>query len=357
MSSISLKRSPAKSVIPEPAARPQKSVLKALYILEAESLDVIYGPEEKRDLEMMVEFCGKPETGESIRKNLGVLENVEVIFSGWGGPIMDEEFLAAAPKLRGFFYGAGSIRRMTTEAFWRRGIAITSAYAANAVPVAEYTLGVILLSLKNFWSYARRTRNGEGWDGAHRRDVPGAFGSTVGFISCGMIVRRLLPMLGSFDMHRLISCPFLSEEEAVQLGAQHCSLDDIFRRSDVVSLHTPELPVTRGMITGAHFSAMKKGATFINSARGSVVRQDEMIEVLKRRPDLTAILDVCDPEPPAADSPLLTLPNVILTPHIAGSVGPECRRLGRYMVDELRRFIAGEPMRWQISEELASKLA
>ena len=125
----------------------------------------------------------------------------------------------------------------------------------------------------------------------------------------------------------------------------------------MISLHTPELPETLGMISGELIAAMKPGATFINTARGAVVREKELIAVLSRRPDLTAVLDVTDPEPPAPDSPLLTLPNVVLTPHIAGSMGREIQRLGRYMVEELQRYLAGEPLRWHITRELAAKLA
>jgi phosphoglycerate dehydrogenase-like enzyme len=102
---------------------------------------------------------------------------------------------------------------------------------------------------------------------------------------------------------------------------------------------------------------MKRGATFINTARGGIVREEEMLEVLRKRPDLTAVLDVTEPEPAAADSPVFALPNVVLTPHIAGSLGLECRRMGRYMVDELRRYLNGEPLRWQVTRELVEKIA
>jgi phosphoglycerate dehydrogenase-like enzyme len=135
------------------------------------------------------------------------------------------------------------------------------------------------------------------------------------------------------------------------------SLERIFAQADVVSLHTPNLPSTRGMITGAHFSAMKSGASFINTARGAVVRETEMLQVLARRPDLTAVLDVTDPEPPVPGSALYSLPNVILTPHIAGSLQGECRRMGRYMLEELQRYLAGEPLRWTITREQAARLA
>jgi phosphoglycerate dehydrogenase-like enzyme len=102
---------------------------------------------------------------------------------------------------------------------------------------------------------------------------------------------------------------------------------------------------------------MKLNATFINTARGAVVRENELIDVLRERSDLTALLDVTYPEPPVPDSPLFTLPNVMLTPHIAGSVGPECLRMGELMYDELCRYLNGEPMRYKVRREQAAMMA
>ncbi len=356
MSTGSLLNRPIDGTSPAQSTNGSQNRLKGLFVLDAPSADLIYGPEERRDIGEFVDFLGRPQTAESILADPEMLADVEVIFSGWGGPTMDEKFLTAAPNLRAVFYGSGSIRRITSDAFWDRGILITSAYAANAVPVAEYTLSTILLSLKHFWRFVLQARNGDGW-GDHTRAVPGGYNATIGLVSCGLIARKTLELLRPFDLNRLVSCPFLSAAEAKELNVERCTIPEIFRRADVVSLHTPEFPETRGMITGKLLSLMKPGATFINTARGSIVREQEMIEVLRQRPDLTAVLDVCDPEPPAPDCQLLTLPNVVLTPHIAGSMGPEIKRLGRYMVEELRRYVAGEPLKWQITRELASRLA
>ena len=342
------------AVVPEhrtATARP-----KALFILGADSINAIYGAEEIEDLHELADFYAPPQTRESIAANPGILAEAEVIFSGWGAPIMDAAFLDAAPNLHTVFYGAGSIRYFTSEAFWSRNIVVTSSYAANAVPVAEYSLGAILLSLKHFWRYSALTRKNEGW-GTPARQVPGCFRSTVGLISLGMIARRTLELLNPFDIKRMVYSTSLTEKEAAHLNVERATIAEIFQRADVVSLHTPDLPSTRGMIRGCHFASMKHGATFLNTARGAVVNEPEMIEVLRQRPDLTAILDVTDPEPPEPDSPLLHLPNVVVTPHIGGSVGPECNRLGRYMVDEFQRYLAGKPLKWQITKEAAAKLA
>ncbi len=325
---------------------------KALYILDAGSFEVIYGPDERAALASQVQFLGEPLTKHDCAEHPDQLREVEFIFSGWGAPLMDEKFLAAAPKLKAVFYGAGSVRGFVTDALWKRGIVVTSAYAANAIPVVEYTLGVILLSLKHFWRHVATVKSQQDRSSL-ALPVPGAYRSTVGIVSLGMIGRQVCERLRAHDVCVLAYDPFSKPPENVEM----CALEEIFRRADVVSLHTPWLKETEGLITGAHFASMKPGATFINTARGAVVRENEMLEVLTRRPDLHAVLDVTWPEPPVKESPFYTLPNVVLTPHIAGAMSNECRRMGQYMVEELRRYLAGQPLQWQITEVLAAKLA
>jgi len=331
---------------------------RALFILDAASRHLIYGEPEMKKLGQIADFYGPPQTRDTIKANPALLSRAEVIFSGWGAPIMDEAFLQAAPNLKAVFYGAGTVGYCTTDAFWERDIIITSAYAANAVPVAEYTLAAILLSLKKFWQYSTLARKGSGWDGNQTRDVPGCFRRTVAVIGCGAIGRRLIELLKPFDLRRIAYDPYLTGAEASLLGVELCgSLEEAFAKGDVVTLHTPDKPSTRGMITGQLFASMKRDATFINTARAAIVRQDEMEEVLSQRPDLTAVLDVTDPEPPPDSAPLLHLPNVVITPHIAGSHAGECERLGQYMVEEFERYLAGQPLRWQVTRELVGKLA
>jgi len=328
---------------------------KALFVLDSHAYSTIYGTAEQKDIARLVEICAPPQTRETVEANLDILRDVEMIFSGWGCPRMDETILSAAPKLRIVFYGSGSVRHVVTEAFWDRGLRITSAYAANAVPVAEYALSQILFCLKWGWRFAAEIRQAGAWVSAAR--PPGAYGTTVGIISLGMIGRGVCRMLKGFDVKVIAYDPFASPEDARELGVELCSLEELFRRSDVVSLHAPWLPETEGMITGAMLASMKTGASFINTARGAIVREEEMIEVLARRPDLQAVLDVTYPEPPRPGSPLYTLPNVVLTPHIAGSMGAECQRMGRYMVEELQRYLAGQPLRWEIDRQQARRLA
>jgi phosphoglycerate dehydrogenase-like enzyme len=329
--------------------------LRGLYILDREAFDLVYGPDEQRDIASLVDIIAPLQTRQAVQADRSILADVEVIFSGWGAPVMDEAFLSATPKLRAVFYGAGSVRSFVTEAFWKREILLSTAATANAVPVSEYTLAAILFSLKHGWKYARQVREKKTFPARDR--VPGCYDSTVGLISLGLIGRLVVERLRPFDLRVLAYDPYVDIEYARQQEVELVLLGELFRRSDVVSLHAPHLKETEGLITGAHLASMKPGATFINTARGAIVREPEMIEVLRQRPDLQAILDVTDPEPPAPDSPLYTLPNVVLTPHIAGSMDDECRRMGRYMVEELRRYLAGKPLRWQVTPEAAKRRA
>ncbi len=329
---------------------------KGVFLIEEGNLEYVYGQESLQRLKKMLDLEIVAVHRENLNDHLEALNEAEVGLAGWGAPVMDSAFFEKAPRLKAVFYAAGSIRSFVTPAVWEREMIISSAYAVNAVPVGEFTLGVILLSLKHFWRLSREAKSGAPW-GDHRRNLPGAYWSTVGLVSAGRIARHVLKLLRGYELNRVIHCPLLSGYEAEELGAELQSLEEVFSTSDVVSIHTPLLESTRGMINGDLISRMKPGATLINTARGEVINEKELIEVLGKRSDLTAVLDVTSQEPPAADSPLLEFPNVVLTPHIAGSQGAECMRLGASMVDELGRYLRDEPLLWQITREMAEKLA
>jgi phosphoglycerate dehydrogenase-like enzyme len=297
----------------------------------------VYGPRERAAAARLA----------SITPNVS---DAEVILASWGCPVMGAGFLESAPRLRLVLYAAGSVRAFVTDEMWDRGIRVSSAYALNAISVAEYTLAAILFSLKQGWRLMREPA-------ASRAQIPGAFGATVGLVSLGAVGRAVRKMLKPHDVQVVAYDPRVSHNEMHHLGVRGVDLAELFRVSDVVSLHTPLLPETRGMITGAHIESMRHGATLINTARGAIVREAEMVAVLQRRRDLQAVLDVTDPEPPSPGSPLLHLPNVVLTPHIAGAIGLERRRLGRGMVEELRRYVRDEPLRWEVTRVQAQGMA
>ncbi len=325
--------------------------------MDPEALAGVYAQADLRRISAWVDLA--PDlvlTPANWRSHRDRLVDAEFVFSGWKAPVFDADFLHAAPRLRAVFYAAGSIRYCTTEAFWNSGIPICSAYAANAVPVAEYTVSVSILALKQFWRRADLARRGEGW-GDHTRPIPGAFRARIGLVSFGVIARRVVELLSAYDVGVLVYCPYLTDAEAASLGVERAPLERVFRECDVVSVHTPILPETIGLIDGRLVRSMKPDAALVNTARGVILDQPSVVQALRERPDLTAILDVTHPEPPAADDPLFTLPNVVVTPHIAGSHGRECERLGAFMADELERFATGQPLLWRITREMSRRMA
>ncbi len=316
----------------------------------------LYGPAGLEGIAALTDLAEPALEPATVHAQAHRLASIEVLFTGWGCPPIDSTLLAAAPRLRAIFFAGGTIRPTITPAVWARGITVAGAYGANAVPVSEYTLATILFSLKRGWHYLAHQHR----TGTYPAPVvacPGAFGTTVGIVSLGAIGRLVCARLQSFDLTILAYDPLVAPAEAARLGVTLVGLEELFQRSDVVSLHAPHLPGTEGLVTGELLRQLRPGATLINTARGAIVREAELAAVLARRSDLTAVLDVLQHEPPDPANPLLRLPNVMLTPHIAGALGPECLRLGRLMVDECRRWLGGESLQWQITSEQSRLLA
>ncbi len=322
--------------------------------------ETIYAPQDRNQLRARVDFPDRAYSPREIRQNLGLLKDVELLFSGWHGEVLDKKLLDAAPRLKAVFFGGGSVRKTVTDEFWKRDIALSNAASANAIPVAEFTLAQIILALKGVWWHTRelyRTREYPRYGLGAPQVAAGAYNSTVGIVSLGLIGRRVRELLRMLDVRVLVYDPFVTKESAEELGVELVSLPDLFRRSDIVTIHTPLLKETEGMITGELIASMKSGTTLINTARGPLIKEEEMIEVLQERKDLLAMLDVTCSEPLDPDSLLYSMPNVILTPHIAGSLNGECQRMGKLMIEEAERFLKGEPLQWKITRDRVSILA
>ena len=272
------------------------------------------------------------------------LAQVEVLLTGWGSPAVDADALSRMPRLRALVHTAGTVRFVATDALWEReDVLITSATEANAVPVAEYALAQILLAGKRTLAqqarYRRERRPG------HAADADpgiGNYGGVVGLIGASRIGTLVAEHLRRFDLEVLITDPFASADEIAALGAGKVEPEELYARADVVSLHAPDVPSTRGMVTRELLALMRDGTTFLNTARPALVDIDALRdEVLSGR--LSAVLDVHDDL--AADDPLWEAENALLTPHLAGSQGNELHRMGEAALEEVRRLAAGEPPR------------
>lgn len=308
------------------------------------------------------------EAGLVSRKNLtladlkaapkGAFADVENVFSTWGMPSMTaDEIAALLPSLKAVYYSAGTVQGFARP-FLGRGIRVFSAWSANGVPVAEYAFAQIILSNKGYFR-ARRVMAEGGRDAGRDAiaDYPGNYEVNAGLIGIGMIGAMVAERLRSTNLRVKAFDPFLPAERAAELGITLCPLEELFATCQVVSNHLANNAQTRGMITGRHFRSMPRNATFINTGRGAQVVEDDLVAALRERPDLTAILDVTDPEPPVAGHPFYSLPNCILTPHIAGSSGNEVHRMAEYMLAEFRCVAAGGRPRYEVTMKMLETMA
>lgn len=282
----------------------------------------------------------------------------EFIFSTWGMPTFtEEEIKSCLPSLKAVFYGAGTVQAFARP-FLNCGVKVFSAWAANAVPVAEYTVAQIVLANKGFFSSNRLAKMGDRKAASQCfRSYPGNYNVKIGIIGAGMIGKLVINILKSYNLKVLVFDPFFPDEKAKELGVKKVSLETLFEECQVVSNHLANNEQTKGMLDGKLFESMLPYSTFINTGRGAQVVESDLIKVLKERPDITALLDVTFPEPPESDSEFYTLPNCILTPHIAGSTGNEVRRMGEYMKEEYKKFIQNEPCKYEVTLEMLKTMA
>ncbi|MDF3298539.1 hydroxyacid dehydrogenase [Streptomyces tropicalis] len=284
------------------------------------------------------------------------LAGTEVLITGWGCPRIDADALDAAPRLRAVLHTAGSVRALAGDAVWERGIAVSSAAAANALPVAEYTLAVILLTGKDAFAGRDRYRLGHALPRPAETAALGNAGRRVGVVGASRVGRRLLELLRPHDVEVLLHDPYVDTAEAAALSATGMPLEELLLHSDLVTLHAPHVPATHHLLDRERLALIRDGGVLVNTGRGGLVDQAALTdELVSGR--LSAVLDVTDPEPLPAGSPLYTLPNVFLTPHLAGALGNELERLGRATVEELERLAAGRPLAHRVRPEDLSRIA
>ncbi|MDP6455250.1 MAG: hydroxyacid dehydrogenase [SAR202 cluster bacterium] len=315
----------------------------------------VYGQGRRERIEELTDLYPHVVNAKNFDQHAGSLRDVEVIFATWGMPNLSDDQLAQMPNLKAVFYAAGNVKAFAQQLI-DHDIVLVSAWAINAIPVAEMALAQVLLSCRGYYRAVRRYSDDH--DGAQAKSFSrtGVFGETVGLIGMGMIGKRLAKHLQDFSFKVIANDPMLSEGQASELGVERVSLEDLFRRSQIVSNHIPDIPSTQNVLTGSLFESMREGATFINTGRGAQIVEPDLIRVLKDRPDLTALLDVTFPEPPSDDSELWTLPNIWISPHVGGSVGDEVVRMADCAIEEFVAWESGKPLRYQVTREVLATM-
>lgn len=322
--------------------------MQALFAMTAENLPLVFPPELLARLRACVDIdpalVARDFTEPRVR---AALARTEILVTGWGCPRLEADVLDAAPRLRAVLHAAGSVKGFTGPEVWRRGIAVSSAAAANALPVAEYTLAMILLTGKDVFALRDRLREGRAFPYDGVLTGVGNLGRRVGVVGASRIGRRLIELLRPFDLAVALADPYVDAPEAARLGVPLLPLDELLATSDTVSLHAPHTAETRRLIGARELALMPDGAVLINTARGALVDHEALTAEL-RAGRLGAVLDVTDPEPLPAGSPLYDLPNAFVTPHLAGSQGNELARLGRVVVEEAERLSSGAALRYAV---------
>jgi phosphoglycerate dehydrogenase-like enzyme len=330
---------------------------KAAFIQSSGKIHRVYGGGRKEKVESEFDIFPDVLTQAIIEERAEELKDIQYLFSTWGMEALNRDQIALLPSLEAVFYGAGSVQRFARP-FLEANVKVISSWAANAIPVAEYTVAQILLANKGFFRSLQCMTRKEDRKKFKPTVFPGNYDTTVALLGAGMIGRAVIERLKPYVLDIIVFDPFLSDADAMELGVEKVELEDAFKRALVVSNHLANLPETKEMLQGQHFASMPEYATFINTGRGATLDENAMIEVLQSRPDLTAILDVTFPEPPEEDSPLYTMENVILTPHIAGAVGSqEIWRLADFMIDEAISLRDGKALRYEVTMDMLKTMA
>jgi len=255
-----------------------------------------------------------------------------------------ERLLAHAPRLRVVGRHGVGLDSVDLEACNRRGVRVVYTPLATVEAVAEHAVGLMLAVAKQIVRGDAAARAGE-FTARHQLIGQELYGQTLGVVGFGRIGQRLAEVCrAAFDMSIVFTDVLPYEDAAARLGGERVPLHDLLPRSDVVSLHLPLTPETWHLIDGAALARMKPGAILVNTARGAVVDEVALVEALRAN-RILAGLDVFEEEPLPVGSPLVTLPNVVLTPHSAAHTEAALRAMAS-VVEDVMRVLQGEPPRF-----------
>lgn len=286
----------------------------------------------------VAEFLGRPEDYFDFIADLDILVTHLT-------PITAES-LKHAPALKIIAVSRGGPVNIEMEAARARGITVVNTPGRNASAVAEFTIASILAETRNLVRGHVSVASGEFGRQFYHYDHAGPelCELTIGIIGYGDIGSRVARLLQPFNTRILVSDPFkeLTDEDR-RMGIEKVPFDDLLRQSDVVTLHPRVTPQTKGMIGRAQIEMMRPGSYIINTTRGQVLDYTALYDALASGHLRGAALDTFDPEPPPADWPLLKLPNVTLSPHIAGATRYSAHKAAGMIAEDIGLILAGQP--------------
>ena len=294
---------------------------------------------------------GRDYTADELRERI---KDKDIVLGTWGSPSFRND-MCEGSNVKLIAHTAGSVGDLVDETVYNRGIKVISGNRMYAESVAEGTLAYMMIMLRRLPDEIASTKAG-GWYNNELYYTEGLFDRTVGIVGYGMISQCVMRLLKPFRVKiKLYSAHPVPKEFLDEVGAEQCSLEEVFSKSSVISLHSSLTPKNVGIIGREHFRLMKDGAIFINTSRGAIVRESEMIEELADG-RIRAVLDVFDPEPPALDNPLRNMKNVYVISHKAGPTTDRRPYIGRAIVEDLIAFSEGRELKHEITLSQSSRM-
>ncbi len=338
----------------------QSSKPIALFLGTEENIQNAYSEKVRDKLKERLELLSRCYDASEVKQNIhtGSFQQVEYIFSTWGMvQLTAEEVRQTFPALKAIFYAAGSVQYFARP-FMENGVRIFSAWGANAVPVAEVAVSEIILANKGFFQTLHNGKTNQWTEHESGKPYPGNYNTNIGLLGAGMVGRMVIQMLKNYKLNVFVFDPFLPREKAEELKVTKLErIEEVFECCQVISNHLANNAQTENIINRSCFDRMGENAVFLNTGRGKQVNENDLIAALTEKPNRAAVLDVTCPEPPEAGSPLYSMNNVFLSPHLAGSIGNEIHRMGDYMLSEFLLFSQGQDTRYEIKEDMLAIIA
>ncbi len=289
---------------------------------------------------------------ESVKK---ALAGATIAITSWGNEPFDEDILSVCPGLKMIVHAAGSVKPIVSDAVWEKHIRVCSSANILSTGVSETALGFTIAASKNFFFHNENIHTG-GW-AEGKQNIKELYDLTIGVVSGGWAGRHYIELMRAFDVDIVLYDPFIDDKKAAEMGVKKVSIEELCRISDIISIHAPSIPETFHMFNKDTLALMKKDAVLINTSRGSLIDENALYEHMKAGNLKYACLDVFDPEPPAADNPLRSLKNCIMTPHLAGQANNGLKKIGQHVCEEIERVLADKQTVCEVTKEMIAKMA
>jgi len=335
---------------------------KVLYLPTEAHTRRVFRPEDfaqlTEEFDVTVNVHDASMTTEEVAEVIG---EHKALITGWGAcPELTAEVMESADKLQIIAHSAGTVKAFLTQEIVEqylkpRGIVTFSGADAIAYNVAESAIGMMIMTARDWLKQAWHIRETGGWRSPELcGEDQFLMGATIGVVSASMVGRQVLRLLEPWDCQILLYDPYVSAQEAEALGAEKVELEELFERSQIVTIHAPSIPDTDKMIGAQQLELLRDGATLINTARGSVIDEQALVQEARR---LKICLDVTEPEPPEPDSHLRQSENIIMLPHVSGTGAYGYHRIGKATLQALRDHFAGRRVQGAVDYDRFSILA